>query len=70
MNNAVPIEARMAFAKASDVQPDTARPGMLRAATHPVDADIRAVTELKVCHPWDWSAISMTISAPAALARR
>lgn len=56
MNNASCIEAQMAFAKPSDVQADSARPGMLRAATHPVDADIRAVTELRGCRLWDWSA--------------
>ena len=46
----------MAFAKASDVQADAERAGMLRAATHRVDADVRAVSELRSCRLRDWSA--------------
>ena len=55
-NNAESIQAPMAFAKPVDVQPDTARPGMLRAAAHPIDANPREVTELRSCHLTDWSA--------------
>ena len=54
-DRAASIHAPMGFAKASDVQPDTERAGMLRAPTHPIGNDIRAVTELKRCQLWDWN---------------
>jgi hypothetical protein len=54
-NNAASIEVQMAFAKASDVQADTERLGMLRAATHSIDAHPRAVSELRGCRLRDWT---------------
>jgi hypothetical protein len=49
------ISAQMAFARASDVQADAERAGMLRAATHPANADVHEVSELRSCHLTDWS---------------
>lgn len=54
-NHAASIQVQLGFAKASDVQADRERPGLLRAAPHSLDTQARAATEQRGCRLRDWS---------------
>jgi hypothetical protein len=49
------VTAALAFTPASEVSPDTERAGMLRAKTHPIDADSQRIFEFHDCRVHDWA---------------
>lgn len=56
------VTASLAFTPAGEVSPDTERVGMLRAKTHPIDADSKRVFEFHPCRVLDWAVTGKSLN--------